>query len=360
MRRIIEKHRTLAERSLPRFVLAVLVAGALLLGAPSAEAAGTPQQKCQSAKDKAAGKYAACRQNAEAKLATSGDTTKYGPAIAKCTTKFGNSWLKANENAAKALVSCLDAPLTGAQFQTVIDYHTDNITTALGGGGLIDYAAAVACGNGTINAGEQCDQGNLNGETCVLQGFGAGALACGSGCLFDTTGCFTLRFVDNSDGTITDNQTGLMWEKKADLDGLGVICASTVACPDPHDADNLYTFSFDNPLGPPGTAYTVFLAQLNTGFAGYVDWRLPTEEELQGIVDYADSTSPVVNASFDTGCTGSCTVTTCSCTTPSRHWSSSTTAINAGRAWVVDFSWGDVQYDSKDSDYSARAVRNLP
>ena len=122
MRCIIQKHRTLAARSLPRFVLAVLVAGALLLGARSVEAGGTAQQQCQSAKDKAAGKYAACRQNAEAKLATSGDTTKYGPAIAKCTTKFGNSWLKANENAAKALVSCLDAPLTRAQFQTVIDY----------------------------------------------------------------------------------------------------------------------------------------------------------------------------------------------------------------------------------------------
>jgi len=365
MRRIIEKHRTLAERSLPRFVLAVLVAGALLLGAPAAEAAGTPQQKCQSAKDKAAGKYAACRQNAEAKLATSGDTTKYGPAIATCTTKFGNSWLKANENAAKALVSCLDAPLTGAQFQTVIDYHTNNITTALGGAGLIDYAAAVACGNGAIDAGEECDQGNLNAKTCVAQGFGAGTLACGSGCQFDTSGCFTLRFVDNLDGTITDNQTGLMWEKKADLDGgPGVSCPTAGACPDPHDADNLYTWTDNNTptSSPTGTAYTVFLPQLNAGagFAFHKDWRLPTEEELQGIVDYADPISPVINTSFDTSCTGFCTVTTCSCTSPSRHWSSSTLAINTLRAWFVDFSAGDVQYDSKDTDYSARGVRNLP
>jgi hypothetical protein len=153
-----------------------------------------------------------------------------------------------------------------------------------------------------------------------------------------------------------------MWEKKADLDNLPIVCPNEATCPDPHDADNLYTFNFDNPMGPPGTAYTVFLVQLNAGggFAGHTDWRLPTREELQGIVDYADPTSPVVNAVFDTSCTGSCTVTTCSCTASDRHWSSTTTANNAGRAWFLDFSWGYVDNDSKDTDYSVRGVRDLP
>lgn len=337
--------------------LAPFVTVAALLLASTTTHALDPASRCQSAKNRAAGKYAVCQQNAEAKLATTGDTAKYDYLLARCDAKFTTLWQRAIDNAARAGASCLDAPLTGVQFQTVIDQHTDNIATALDGGELIDYAASLACGNGVIDAGEQCDQGDLNGQTCITQGFGAGTLACGSGCLLDTIGCYSQRFVDNMDGTITDNRTGLMWEKKADLDGVGVACTSAAACPDPHDADNLYTFSFDNPLGPPGTAQTVLLAQLNAGFAGYSDWRLPTEAELQEIVDYASPSSPVVDSSFDTGCTGSCTVTSCSCTAPTRHWSSSSSPIDAGTAWFVDFDWGDVGHDTKDTDYSVRAVR---
>lgn len=32
------------------------------------------------------------------------------------------------------------------------------------------------------------------------------------------------RFVDNGDGTITDNQTGLMWEKKTGTLGSAILC----------------------------------------------------------------------------------------------------------------------------------------
>jgi hypothetical protein len=39
-----------------------------------------------------------------------------------------------------------------------------------------------------------------------------GVLSCGDGCDFDTSGCWAARFVDNADGTITDNVSGLMWE----------------------------------------------------------------------------------------------------------------------------------------------------
>ena len=348
------------ENSRRIFLVAISTVASLGLVAAAAYAATDPVAKCESAKNKAAGKYASCRGNAESKVVTTGDTASYTTALAKCVEKFSNAWQKAIDNATKAGVTCLDAPLGAPDFQSIVDQHTTNIATALNGGVLIDYAAALACGDGLVTGAEECDQGNLNGQTCVTQGFGAGALACGAACLFDTSGCFTDRFVDNLDGTITDNRTGLMWEKKADLDGgVGVACASAATCPDPHDADNLYTYSFDNPLGPPGTAYTVFLVQLNAGagFAGHTDWRLPTYDELQGIVDYADASSPVTDAAFDSACSGSCTVTTCSCTSPDRHWSSSGSPIDAGTASFVDFSWGDVGHDSKDTAYAARAVR---
>jgi len=45
------------------------------------------------------------------------------------------------------------------------------------------------CGNGVVNAGEDCEGGNLNGATCVSRGFDGGTLECGNGCRFDTSNC---------------------------------------------------------------------------------------------------------------------------------------------------------------------------
>jgi hypothetical protein len=221
-----------------------------------------------------------------------------------------------------------------------------------------NLAIAQACGDGNIDAGEDCDQADLDGGTCVSEGFAGGPLACGTNCGYDTGGCYATRFVDNGDGTISDYETGLMWEKKADLDGPTVNCTSAAVCPNPHDADNHYTWSAVSP-NPNGTAYTVFLAQLNGGggFAGKTDWRLPTRAELQSTVDYADATSPTVNAVFHTGCTGSCTITTCSCIGSSGYWTSSTIAASTSNAFVVGFGQGLVVDDPKTVTNYARAVR---
>lgn len=224
---------------------------------------------------------------------------------------------------------------------------------------LFGVTGTLGCGNGAIDAGEQCDQNNLNGATCASQGFAFGSLDCGADCAFDSSGCHAVRFTDNGDGTVSDAQTGLMWEKKGDLDGVPVACPNAGACPDPHDADNEYTYSADSPLGPPGTAFTVLLAQLNAGggFAGHTDWRLPTREELQTIADYGDASAPIVPPAFAIACTGSCTPTTCSCTALSRYWSADLTASISGNAWILDFSDGSVLTDTRDTGYPARAVR---
>jgi hypothetical protein len=49
--------------------------------------------------------------------------------------------------------------------------------------------ATSTCGNGLLDAGEQCDAGNLNGATCASQGFVGGTLACSSTCTYDTSQC---------------------------------------------------------------------------------------------------------------------------------------------------------------------------
>ncbi len=45
------------------------------------------------------------------------------------------------------------------------------------------------CGDGIITSAEDCEGTDLNGQTCLSFGVGYGPLACGAGCLFDTSAC---------------------------------------------------------------------------------------------------------------------------------------------------------------------------
>lgn len=53
-----------------------------------------------------------------------------------------------------------------------------------------NFGSGLLCGNGIIDPGEQCDGGNLGGQTCQSLGFGGGTLGCTNTCLFDTNSCF--------------------------------------------------------------------------------------------------------------------------------------------------------------------------
>src|SRR5919198_2193305 len=87
-------------------------------------------------------------------------------------------------------------------------------------------APGSTCGNGIKDGDEQCDGSDLGAATCASLGYTLdGTLACTEGCGYDTSGCKSQRFppggvdalayVDNGDGTITDSNTGLVWEKKS-------------------------------------------------------------------------------------------------------------------------------------------------
>ncbi len=47
------------------------------------------------------------------------------------------------------------------------------------------------CGNNVKEEGEQCDRTDLGGATCQSLGYSGGTLRCTSGCLFDTSGCYS-------------------------------------------------------------------------------------------------------------------------------------------------------------------------
>ncbi len=160
-----------------------------------------------------------------------------------------------------------------------------------------------------------------------------------------------LSYTDNGDGTITDNVTGLMWEKKDDAGGI-------------HDKDNAYTWGMPSePYTMNGTMVTVFLAALNTEpcFAGYCDWRIPNYKELTSIL-HLEQYLPPVDPAFNTGCAPGCTVDgvggpICSCAPSFCYWSSTTSANGPDFAWGVYFDLGYVGLVTKDFPSYVRAVR---
>jgi hypothetical protein len=120
------------------------------------------------------------------------------------------------------------------------------------------------------------------------------------------------RFTDNGDGTVTDNLTGLIWTRDANM-------AGRVTWSD--------AISYCN----------------NLNYAGYTDWRLPNRKELRSLVDYSryglalPEDHPFTNVSssyYDS------------------YWSSTTYDPDADHAWSVNMWSGLVNwYDKSDSDY---------
>ncbi len=280
---------------------------------------------------------------------------------------------------------------SGGQVNTDANLVSGNIKSGVTIFGVTGIFLPPTCGNGVIDGTEQCDLGTLNGQTCVTQGFAGGTLRCGAGCVFDTSGCYATRYVDNSNGTITDEQTGLQWEKKVTLDG-------TPDYTNLEDADNNYQWAGtcsvttskycqptaaaatacaagvegdatgcaqctggDGTCSASTTAWTWLVALNAANFGTHNDWRLPRTAELEGLVDYADTSPPVINVAFHgASCGASCTDITspaCACTQSYYYWSASTFAPNPNDAWFVYFVNGYVYYGSKTYGSYVRAVR---
>jgi hypothetical protein len=110
------------------------------------------------------------------------------------------------------------------------------------------------------------------------------------------------RFADNSNNTITDNLTGLVWEKM--------------------------------PLATTKTWEEALVYAEGLTLGGQSDWRLPNIKELQSINDES-TVSPSLNATYF----GSLGV--------KKYWSSTTLPNQTTRAWYWDTQFGITTYDLK-------------
>ena len=147
------------------------------------------------------------------------------------------------------------------------------------------------------------------------------------------------RYLDNDDGTISDLNTLLMWEKK-DVPGSRTV----------HDSAVYYTW-------PEALVFAINLGltqafdpkKILGGFAGHTDWRLPTISELTTILDTSigdcamtthNGVPPCIDPIFRNGVD--------SFTTPDGYWSSTTfPEFNGTAAWMVDFGDGVVNQFTK-------------
>ena len=326
---------------------AMKLAIAVILGAAASADAQAPEDKCAEKRLKATGVYSKCLTVTEKdQLARRGscsltsstqcyldgncpmgescakDTTKYDKNTATCVLKFDRIW--------NAKSPCFAEP-TYANAKSKVETDVAAITTGVLTGSPVTAATCALPATGQTTA------------------FGAGS----DGAI--QAGC-ARSFTDNGDGTITDNCTDLMWEKKDDSGGL-------------HDVDNTYTWSGASNGSTNIMDGTIqdFIDQLNdvagggaSCFAGYCDWRVPNRNELATLVDNELPAGPTINTAFNQ-CPAACSDVTdpaCSCTSSSAYWSATTYAPGPSLAWGVVFVNGGTDYYIKGNGTHVRAVRS--
>jgi len=118
--------------------------------------------------------------------------------------------------------------------------------------------------------------------------------------------------IDNGDGTVTDSETGLMWQKGSLTTDL----------------------KWDE---------TISYAR-NLTLAGYNDWRLPTISEIESLIDF-HKYNPALNSEIFSD------------TLSVDYWSSTAYPLSSGMNYCSDFTHGSINALNKSEYHSARFVR---
>jgi hypothetical protein len=136
-----------------------------------------------------------------------------------------------------------------------------------------------------------------------------------------------MSFTNNGNGTVTDNNTGLMWQQNAGNSYNW------------YQAAGVYHVTYNpNSVNVCG----------DLALAGYTDWGLPTKKELMSIVDYSVADpGPKINTTYFPN------------TQSLGYWASPVSARYANYAWWVNFASGHVDYVHFDTgfSYGVRCVR---
>ena len=105
----------------------------------------------------------------------------------------------------------------------------DNLCNATAGENFTNCPADcdAACGNGVIEANEQCDGTNVGGESCQSLDFDEGVLACTGACIFNTSDCDHVCGNDNVDGNEICDGTSI---PNADCTDLGFSNPDGIVC----------------------------------------------------------------------------------------------------------------------------------
>ena len=127
------------------------------------------------------------------------------------------------------------------------------------------------------------------------------------------------RFTNNGDGTVTDNNTGLIWEQKTDDDG---------------SRDKDLTYTWEQALD--------YCENLRLG--GHTDWRLPNYKELESLIDLEEYGYAIDNVFFPN--------------TEGYYFSSTSLAQHKDGVWGINFYMGIHNWPSKTKSFlHVRAVR---
>lgn len=129
-----------------------------------------------------------------------------------------------------------------------------------------------------------------------------------------------------ANGTVTDNNTGLMWQQQDDG-----------ATYNWFKANGIYDASWN----------TTTQNACSINLAGYLDWRLPTVKELESLLDYSVASGPTISMTyFPTTISGQYWTATVY-SQPSTSW----------WAWYGDFGSGYVSATAKSGALHVRCVR---
>jgi Protein of unknown function (DUF1566)/Repeat of unknown function (DUF5648) len=135
-----------------------------------------------------------------------------------------------------------------------------------------------------------------DGFTALFQRMGYGPVPNPAGGAFPTSSC------------VRDEATGLVWEGKETSGVRGGAALFT------HQGSNA------------NTDVSGYLAAVNASrLCGHSDWRLPTRQELLGIVDYSRDSGPLTNPTWFVN------------SAAVDYWTSDALSTNGGHAWSVNF-----------------------